>query len=97
MLEHYLFRTPTGDHLLVLGVGSLFNHSVHPNLDYRVDAASLVVRFFAVGPIAAGQELTIFYGSNLWFADRTAHAGKQGQSMHEHMDCADAFLAAIEL
>ena len=97
MLEHYLFRAPPGDHLLVLGVGSLFNHSAHPNLDYRVDAEALVVRFFAAGPVAAGQELTIFYGSELWFADHAAHARKEGETMHEHMDCADAFLGAIQL
>ena len=97
MLEHYLFRTPRGDHLLVLGNGSLFNHSTQPNLDYRVDTEALVVRFFAAGPVAAGQELTVFYGSKLWFADRTAGARKQGETMHEHMDCAETFLGALEL
>ena len=97
MLEHYLFRAPRGDHLLVLGVGSLFNHSTQPNLDYRIDTEALVVRYYAAKPVAPGQELTIFYGSKLWFADRTAHARQQGETMHEHMDCAEAFLGAIEL
>ena len=97
MLEHYLFRAPGGNHLLVLGVGSLFNHSTQPNLDYRIDAEALVVRYYAAKPVAAGQELTIFYGSKLWFADRTAHARKEGETMHEHMDSAETFLGAMEL
>lgn len=42
MLEHYLFHTRTGDMLLALGLGSMFNHSRTPNLDYRVDSAQQV-------------------------------------------------------
>lgn len=37
VLEHYLFYAKDGDMLLALGLGSLFNHSRRPNLDYRVD------------------------------------------------------------
>ncbi len=37
VLEHYLFNAKDGDMLLALGLGSLFNHSRRPNLDYRVD------------------------------------------------------------
>ncbi|KAK9828383.1 hypothetical protein WJX81_002342 [Elliptochloris bilobata] len=92
VLEHYLFRTPSGDHLLALGAGSLFNHSAQPNVDYRVDGGAVVVRFYAARPVAAGEELTIFYGSKLWFVDRNASDSMQG-----HMDCADTSLAAVEL
>jgi len=94
VLEHYLFRAPSGDHLLALGVGSLFNHCAQPNLDYRVDADALVVRFFAAQATAAGEELTIFYGSKLWFVDQKA---QPAGGTHDHMDCDKLFLAAIEL
>ena len=72
----------------------MFNHSAQPNLDYRVDVDSLVVLFCAARAIAAGEELTIFYGSKLWFVDGKA---KPEQCVHEHMDSEDAFLRAIEL
>jgi hypothetical protein len=43
VLEHYLFHVRgTGDMLLALGLGSLFNHARVPNLDYRVDGAQQV-------------------------------------------------------
>lgn len=43
MLEHYLFHARTsGNMLLALGLGSLFNHARVPNLDYRVDSAQQV-------------------------------------------------------
>eukprot|EP01047_Picozoa_sp_COSAG01_P086329 COSAG01_NODE_19362_length_1014_cov_1.622951_1_plen_130_part_00 len=36
-LEHYVFvERATRDLLLALGIGSLFNHSDTPNVDYRV-------------------------------------------------------------
>lgn len=75
--------------------GSLINHSTQPNLDYRVDTEALVIFFFAACPIAAGQELTIFYGSKLWFVDSMAKPNNE--TLHDHMDCADTFLAAVEL
>jgi len=94
VLEHYLFRAPSGDHLLALGVGSLFNHSAQPNLDYRIDAEALVVRFYAARPVLAGEELTIYYGCKLWFVDGKA---KPECCVHKHMDSQEAFLAAIDL
>ena len=46
VLEHYLFRFK-GEMLLCLGVGSLFNHSRTPSLDYRIDRKELIIRFYA--------------------------------------------------
>lgn len=37
--------------LLCLGVGSLFNHSATPSLDYRVDRHNLIITFFAARDI----------------------------------------------
>lgn len=75
VLEHYLFHSQSkGDMLLALGLGSLFNHSSFPNLDYRVDSAALKISFFAARTIESGEELLIYYGppDRLWFADLTA-------------------------
>ena len=40
----------------------------------RIDEDALVIRFYAAKPIAAEEELTIFYGSNLWFTDPNEEA-----------------------
>mmetsp|Transcript_12996 Transcript_12996/g.39353 ORF Transcript_12996/g.39353 Transcript_12996/m.39353 type:complete len:243 (-) Transcript_12996:567-1295(-) len=75
VLEHYLFHARSnGDMLLALGLGSLFNHSSRPNLDYRVDDRNQVIRFYATRQIEQGEELLIHYGppSKLWFTDATA-------------------------
>jgi hypothetical protein len=42
VLEHYLFHTRSGDMLLALGIGSIFNHARKPNVDYRVDSVRQV-------------------------------------------------------
>ncbi|QDZ22684.1 SET domain-containing protein [Chloropicon primus] len=68
VFEHYVFNCKKrGGKMLCLGLGSLFNHSNSPNLDYRIDEDRLVIKFYAARPIQEGEELTIFYGANLWF------------------------------
>ena len=85
--------------LLALGIGSLFNHSARPNVDYRPDPRACLVRFYAARAVPAGDELTIFYGGSLWFDDAAACARGAGEAgpMHEHMDDADSFLGALRL
>jgi SET domain-containing protein len=74
VLEHYLFNSQGGNKLLALGDGSLFNHSRHPNVDYRVDAANLRIRYLSgCNTIKRGEELCISYGLNLWFDDADGH------------------------
>jgi hypothetical protein len=70
ILEDYLFNDTSGCKMLALGYGSLFNHSQHPNIDYRVDSVNEVIRFSTGhAHIVVGEELCIFYGANLWFHD----------------------------
>ncbi len=98
MLEHYLFGGRNGDLLLALGVGSLFNHSKQPNLSYTVDQQLQLIHFRAARDIAANEELTIFYGDNLWFEDSSAFAASSPNSMlHQHLDEEHAFLAGLQL
>jgi SET domain-containing protein len=95
VLEHYVFNGPGGGKLLALGVGSLFNHSSTPNLDYRVDPVNLIVRFFAARDIETDEELFIFYGK-VWFKDTQPGAVRESP-MHDHMEDENAFLSALEL
>ncbi len=58
---------------LALGFGSLYNHAWEPNAWYDIDHDLEVVRFFAVRPIAEGEEITINYTGHpdgrdeIWF------------------------------
>ena len=53
VLEHYLFSS-RGEFFLALGVGSLFNHSCRPCLDYRVLRDQLVITYTAARDIQVG-------------------------------------------
>ena len=57
------------DKLLALGRGSLFNHDNEPNLNYKRDGTSNMIRFYTTRAIEAGEELFIYYGApdELWF------------------------------
>jgi len=46
---------------LVLGYGSLYNHSDRPNLRYRADPERQVMVFTAVRRVETGEQLTISY------------------------------------
>lgn len=48
---------------LALGYGSLYNHSFEPNLDYEFREDENVIEYFALRPIASGEELTINYNN----------------------------------
>ena len=68
--EHYLFTARASrNSLLALGIGSLFNHSSRPNVDYRVHEETLTIDSFAARDVPAGEELCIYYGPDeeLWF------------------------------
>ena len=58
---------------VALGFGSLYNHAWQPNARYEPDVEAEVIRFIAVRPFAAGDELTVNYTGdpegvgNLWF------------------------------
>ena len=95
-LEHYVFKIRSGGVLVALGLGSLFNHSRTPNLDFRVDADNLVIHYYAARDIAENEELFIYYGSNLWFEDSQESRNLPTHN-HEHMEDEQAFLGAMQL
>ncbi len=53
VFEHYVFKCKgaAGGALLALGLGSLFNHSDRPNLDYRIDEERQIIRYYAATTI----------------------------------------------
>ena len=53
ILEHYLFSCK-GEYLLALGVGSLFNHSYRPCLDFRILRNQLIITYTAARDIQVG-------------------------------------------
>ena len=58
---------------VVLGYGSLFNHSFEPSAEYRPDFQGETLDFYALRQIEAGEEITVNYGGDprtsraVWF------------------------------
>jgi SET domain-containing protein len=75
ILSHYAFEWgSTGkDACLVLGHGSIYNHSYDPNADNFNDMENVCMEFVATRDIAKGEEITINYNDDdcwhepLWF------------------------------
>lgn len=94
ILEHYVFNGRDGRKLLALGIGSLFNHSSNPNVDYRIDQDRQLILFSAARDIAPEEELCIFYG-RVWFKEIVCEV-IEGKS-HDHLDDEVQFLASMNL
>lgn len=71
-LSDYYFRWGgTGDQAAIaLGCGSLYNHADVPNAMYVRKTDLLLLAFFAVRPIAAGEEIRVSYHGG--FGQRSA-------------------------
>ncbi len=68
--NHYFTSANVEGGLLALGLLTLVNHATPPNADwdYRHDPdAGWLVELRAAREIAAGEELTIDYNTELWF------------------------------
>lgn len=67
-----LTSSPSGQHALALGYGSLYNHANPANLKYSAFRTTMILQFSANREIRAGEELTINYdmrGGANWDAD----------------------------
>ncbi|KAG8874441.1 hypothetical protein FRB97_005908 [Tulasnella sp. 331] len=70
IVDDYAFVWGDGRMALALGLGSILNHSTErPNVSYTKDKKNDVIRFTTTKPIAPGEELFIYYGTNLWFPE----------------------------
>lgn len=90
VLQHYTFCAGGGVHFLALGIGSLFNHSDPPNVEYRVHRSEQTISFQACRDIKCGEELCIFYGRNLWFQDTNPDATTAPPPSAQDDLCGDA-------
>ena len=62
MLANYTFTWCGGRQAIVLGYGSLYNHSANPNADFLRFCSLHEIRFVAVRDILIGEEITFDYG-----------------------------------
>ena len=72
ILHDYYFRwdgDPDGEGrgAVALGIVALCNHSRRPRARVRRNLAQATLDLVALGPIAAGEEVTIDYNCPLWF------------------------------
>jgi SET domain-containing protein len=64
ILENYTFvwNSRKKSVALLLGFGSLYNHSKKSNADYNINSKTGMMEFTALKTIKAGEEITIDYG-----------------------------------
>lgn len=71
VLEDYLFAWDLEDeswaYAVATGCAPLYNHSATPNVSLARDFSAKVLRFFALRPVRAGEELCFDYDCPLWF------------------------------
>jgi SET domain-containing protein len=70
--DYYYFIVDAQD-LLLLGNGSIYNHSDHPNAVFEFDPNTRTMFFRATTTIRSGEEIFISYGEH-WFSSRQARA-----------------------
>ena len=61
VMDKYEFVWNEKNDALVLGYGSLYNHSFEPNVRFVRDFENNLMKFIAIRDIAAGEELFINY------------------------------------
>ncbi|MEZ5042407.1 MAG: SET domain-containing protein [Saprospiraceae bacterium] len=75
LLYNYYFMWGEDDEecALLLGYGSIYNHSYQPNAEYRPDFEEKMMRFYALVDIEAGAEIKVNYNGDplnqeaVWF------------------------------
>ncbi|MCQ6560256.1 SET domain-containing protein [Paenibacillus mendelii] len=73
ILADYVYEYGANHTAILLGYGSLFNHSYTPNATYEINFANHTFDFFAYTDIKAGEEILINYNGEvdcddpLWF------------------------------
>jgi len=75
ILADYVFQYGSNHTAILLGYGSLFNHSYQPNAIYDISFEKHTFDFFAYRDIRAGEEILINYNGDpdcddiLWFME----------------------------
>lgn len=77
ILADYVFQYGANHTAVLLGYGSLFNHSYTPNATYEINFDQHTFDFYAYTDIKAGEEILINYNGDvdcndpLWFIEPT--------------------------
>lgn len=56
---------------LALGMGSLFNHSIVPNVSFELNRSAYTIQYKTFKSVKEGEELCIFYGHKTRFENET--------------------------
>lgn len=73
VIEYYFYWGPKNQPAIVLGYGSLYNHSFTPNAEYTPDNRRKVMKFRAIKEIKKGEEIFTNYNGDwdsqdeVWF------------------------------
>lgn len=76
ILSDYVFEYGANHTAILLGYGSLFNHSYKPNATYEINFNNHTFDFYAYTEIKAGDEILINYNGDvdcddpLWFTEK---------------------------
>jgi len=68
-MYYYFFEYTHKEFAVVLGYGSIYNHSYKPNAQYRFNFRKRVMVVRAIKKIRLGDE--IFFNYNFWSSDKT--------------------------
>lgn len=71
--ETYSYFLDSTTSIIGLGLAGLYNHSSDPNCSHEIDHVNQLMKHYALRSIAAGEELTIDYGT-----ENAAHFMKGG-------------------
>ncbi|RDW91525.1 hypothetical protein BP5796_02690 [Coleophoma crateriformis] len=79
-------KTPTTTQAVILGLGSMFNHStMRQNVGWRRDVKNLLMTYMTLRDVREGEELCISYGSRLTFRDTDAEELASGDEDENEM------------
>ncbi|WP_427050825.1 SET domain-containing protein [Paenibacillus sp. TC-CSREp1] len=89
ILEDYVFEYGANHTAILLGYGSLINHSYEPNATYDINFENHTFDFYAYTDIKAGEEILINYNGEednmdpLWFLDDYEERMREMQEQEE--------------
>ncbi|MFD1176007.1 SET domain-containing protein [Paenibacillus puldeungensis] len=85
ILADYVFEYGANHTAVLLGYGSLFNHSYTPNAIYEINFNQHTFDFYAYTEIKAGEEILINYNGDvdcndpLWFCETDENEGESAK------------------
>jgi uncharacterized protein len=64
ILGRYVYEWRSDTAAIILGYGSIYNHSYNPNAEYIRDFENKIMIYKAIKPISPGEEITINYNGD---------------------------------